>query len=190
MIRSKSHPAILLILRLNPARSDELAICHKNLFCQTAFPRVFCKELKIRVSTPLVGLTPDLLNCSVAGRLNSRSASMRVFVGRWQNTSSLFTCLVVRMYRQKMPSFPYVSKRRVLTYEGTYSHTNSRSNSSLTLGRPSPFLLSTHLSAGILPYPCLSLRPGKVSGPITTASGHSLCQSSRKMWCSWSRAAM
>ena len=49
--------------------------------------------LKNLVDHPVVGSIPDLEKASWAGRLNIRSAFIRVLVGLWKNASSLLGCI-------------------------------------------------------------------------------------------------
>jgi len=74
MMRSKSHLSILAMLWLKAGLSDALSAYQTNLFCQIAEPAVVLILHINFVRMPAVGWTSVREYCSVAGKLNSKSA--------------------------------------------------------------------------------------------------------------------
>src|ERR1700729_1684860 len=103
-----SNPQVLILCidLLNSGLFPLLIAYQSNLFCQIASPLVFCNAPKILVAHPVVGSSPVLEYCSLAGRLNSRSASINVLLGLWKNTNSLFGCVSTNSYSNSSSNSP------------------------------------------------------------------------------------
>src|SRR3984957_17082075 len=146
LIGLKPHLSILATLPLKPWRSPLLIAYHTKRLWPVAAPLVLLKMVKSLVQKPDVADSPVLLNCSVAGRLNIRSASISVLVGLWLKTSSL------------------------LGWDDKYVYSNSESNSASTVVLSLSLAVKMTLK-GTSSFFCLTRFSGRPSGPSTLAWG-------------------